>query len=425
MGDGRMSSKTLSLEEILERTIWMWPEDAQPIIKYLGMENVQLPAKPQSASAKHVAHEMARYLCEMGSNDVARFLRGGQSVSYDEVVLDVGKKLKAEVSKEASSAANEQAILSKVFADTVKNMTEEERRALLRTMNLQEQYVAGAGPLAVGLLQALASQYGGFAVYRLSVVAANVVSRALLGSGLSLATNAAITRGVGALLGPVGWIATGAWLAIDLAGPAFRKTVPAVVHIAFLRQMLMKRVTIGIVGDGSAGKDSMLKSVFGIDSGQIDPVAGSTTQAMVYVVDPAGAVQLINYPGFNDFRAEVNRNTDALLGHTDLFALVVDISRGVTDNDVQIYKKVSALGRPILLCANKVDLARKREDRSKLIQAVRTRLQATSLVETSFDPDPRLHLKPEGIAAVRSWITDQLQQQRKETAHVWVAASHH
>ena len=36
-----------------------------------------------------------------------------------------------------------------------------------------------------------------------------------------------------------------------------------------------------------------------------------------HAYDPVGAVQLINYPGFNDFRKHVNSKTDELLGHTD------------------------------------------------------------------------------------------------------------
>ena len=36
--------------------------------------------------------------------------------------------------------------------------------------------------------------------------------------------------------GPIGWALTGAWTAFDLAGPAKRVTVPAVIQIAVLRK---------------------------------------------------------------------------------------------------------------------------------------------------------------------------------------------
>lgn len=49
---------------------------------------------------------------------------------------------------------------------------------------------------------------------------------------------------IAVFLGPVGWVLTGVWTAIDLAGPAFRVTVPCVLHIAMLRQrMICRRVS--------------------------------------------------------------------------------------------------------------------------------------------------------------------------------------
>lgn len=77
---------------------------------------------------------------------------------------------------------------------------------------------------------------GGFASYQLALMVTNGVSRALLGRGLSFAANAALTRTLGVISGPIGWVVTGAWTAIDLAGPAFRVTLPAVIHVALLRK---------------------------------------------------------------------------------------------------------------------------------------------------------------------------------------------
>ncbi|OOQ19452.1 ubiquinol-cytochrome C chaperone, partial [Helicobacter pylori] len=38
--------------------------------------------------------------------------------------------------------------------------------------------------------------------------------------------------------GPVGWIITGVWTAIDIAGPAYRVTVPACILVTTLRKKL-------------------------------------------------------------------------------------------------------------------------------------------------------------------------------------------
>ena len=37
-------------------------------------------------------------------------------------------------------------------------------------------------------------------------------------------------------MGPVGFVVAGIWTTIDLAGPAYRVTVPVVLQVAFLRQ---------------------------------------------------------------------------------------------------------------------------------------------------------------------------------------------
>ncbi|MNH46242.1 hypothetical protein D3C79_1089360 [compost metagenome] len=38
------------------------------------------------------------------------------------------------------------------------------------------------------------------------------------------------------LTGPIGWVVTGAWTMVDIASPAYRVTIPAVIQVAALRQ---------------------------------------------------------------------------------------------------------------------------------------------------------------------------------------------
>ncbi|MFG9747714.1 ubiquinol-cytochrome C chaperone family protein [Pseudomonas aeruginosa] len=77
------------------------------------------------------------------------------------------------------------------------------------------------------------------ALYRTSTVIVNSMAQQLLGHGLRSAVVAGGTfaggRAVAALAGPVGWVIAGVWTAVDLAGPAYRVTIPCVLHIAMLR----------------------------------------------------------------------------------------------------------------------------------------------------------------------------------------------
>ena len=48
-------------------------------------------------------------------------------------------------------------------------------------------------------------------------------------------------RRISAFAGPVGWAITAAWTAYDVAGPAYRVTIPAVIQVAFLRQQYINK----------------------------------------------------------------------------------------------------------------------------------------------------------------------------------------
>lgn len=76
---------------------------------------------------------------------------------------------------------------------------------------------------------------GGFMSYQIALIVANAVAKAVIGRGLTLAANAGLTRAMSVFAGPIGWAITGLWTAVDLAGPAYRITMPAVIQVAFLR----------------------------------------------------------------------------------------------------------------------------------------------------------------------------------------------
>ncbi|MBN3066189.1 50S ribosome-binding GTPase [Pectobacterium aquaticum] len=412
-------NKTLSLVDVLQRTLAQNKKDITPLLGYLDTTQDELNLLMERSSTHTDAQKIADYLRKMGSNDIANVFRNGENVKYEEIVCDVGEKLKVEgVSKGKPVEINEELIIQHLFSDALKKMSDGERSALMRSMNLSEK---DQGAILAGTLmtsQVMLNQFGGFAVYRMSVILANMLARSLVGSGLNFAANAALVRGVGAFLGPIGWIASGAWLAVEIAGPAFRKTVPAIVHIAMLRQNVLKRLTISVVGDGSVGKDALFKSVFGVDTGNISPIAGSTSDTKVYDLGHTGTIKLINFPGFHDIRSEVNDLVNDNIKHTDLFLLVVDVSRGVSGHDVKTLKSLEAEGKPVLICLNKVDMLRP-NDKANMIQVAKERLQNPCVIETAFDPDPRLSQDgPVGARDVFDWVVGQLEELGKETAHL-------
>ncbi|GGE43285.1 hypothetical protein GCM10007421_16860 [Halopseudomonas oceani] len=411
-----VQKKSLTLVEVLQRALAYGASDVAPIADYLKMDKSDLELNARDRTLEN-AEKIASYLCRMGSNDFATVFRGGQGVGYSEIVFDVGRKLKVKVNESNSIEENEKAIIEKLFADALDQMSEDEKRELMGSIGITKMDVP-FGSAGTILVQQLARHYGGFAVYKSSLILANMVSRAVLGRGLTFAANAAISRTIGMAIGPIGWIVTGAWLAIDLAGPAYRKTVPAVLHVAMLRQMVVKRINIGVVGDGSVGKDSLFKSVFGLNTGNVSPVAGSTSDMQVYDLGGTGAIQLVNFPGFNDYRPEVESLAKDQLNHTDLFVMIIDVNRGISGADMKMLSSLQSFGRPVLVCLNKVDLVRP-SDLEALLSAARSRLHGVDLLETAFDPDIRLHQGGViGAEQVFEWVRVQLDSAGKETTHL-------
>lgn len=169
-----------------------------------------------------------------GGNSFINLFRG-TGPSYFEIVKDVADKLDANYNKLSTIDEVETAISMRIMSHAWEKMTDEERREFLLEMGIGTGIGSIPKALPVIALQA-AIKASGFFMYKFALIIANAVARAILGRGLTLATNAAISRSIGVFAGPIGLIITGIWTLLDLAGPAYRVTIPCVVHIAMLRQ---------------------------------------------------------------------------------------------------------------------------------------------------------------------------------------------
>jgi uncharacterized protein YaaW (UPF0174 family) len=169
-----------------------------------------------------------------GANSFATMLRGGEGVEYKEVLTDVCDKMKVNYNNDSSVEKIENNLLMKILTDAIENMSPEELKELAESTGVKN--TSGITPEAmVGVFQAV-FRAGGFKSYQLTLIIVNAVMKALIGRGLSFAGNAALTRTMAILTGPIGWVITGLWTAIDVAGPAYRVTIPSVIQVAVLRQ---------------------------------------------------------------------------------------------------------------------------------------------------------------------------------------------
>lgn len=189
-------------------------------------------------SPDHIKYwrEIAGELQCFGANSFATIFRGGKGVLYREILCDVCDKLDVNYNKNAPVLTIENNMLMKILEESIEKMSSEELRKFCEECHVPWKEVAGRSPQAVAALFQSAFTLGGFTSYQLTLIIVNALWKALFGTGLTLATNATLTRVAAILTGPIGWLITGAWTVIDIAGSAYRVTIPAVAQVALLRK---------------------------------------------------------------------------------------------------------------------------------------------------------------------------------------------
>lgn len=180
-----------------------------------------------------IAAELQRF----GANTlVTKTFRFGKGVLYREILTEVAEKLKVEFDKKSAIENIEDKLLNKILLDALEKMTEEERKEFATSMGVSG-LASFSSQATFAAFQAI-FKAGGFKSYQLTLVVINAISKAMLGRGLSFAGNAALMRSASLLVGPIGWTITGLWTIKDIAGPAFRVTIPAVIQVAYLRKKI-------------------------------------------------------------------------------------------------------------------------------------------------------------------------------------------
>lgn len=176
---------------------------------------------------------MVRELGLYGGNSVVNFFKG-EGADYPTILRKVAKRLKVSFRRTQSDKVIEGYMLQKLFDDMSERLTDEELRTMAREFGVKPLRYSRQAIVAA---MQVAIRRGG--IYRLSwsMNVANIVARQTIGRGVAtIATGTVLSRGLSILTGPIGWALTAAWTAYDIAGPAYRVIVPAVIHIAYLRQ---------------------------------------------------------------------------------------------------------------------------------------------------------------------------------------------
>lgn len=204
-----------------------------PDFKRLNPRAIQEPPI-YDGDHKEYADDIAAEIQKFGGNTIINFFRSGKGVPYAEVLRDVADKLGVNYNENSDAATIEGQIQIKVLEKAYEKMDDAQRKDLLDAVGAEHK---GGIPAALPVMAIQAAiRLGGFAAYQLALIVANAVARQVLGHGLRLAANAGLARVMGVLAGPIGWAITILWTILDMAGPAYRVTIPCVLQVAYMRQ---------------------------------------------------------------------------------------------------------------------------------------------------------------------------------------------
>lgn len=220
-------------------------DELEPLVGYILGATTELLSIEASYKAHAPMHSRYADLIGdeirlFGGNSFANLFRGG-GPEYGEIVSDVCSQIKVEIASGEPIAELERKLITKIFQDAWERMGAADREAFfeeLRKAGYNGRDFSMAAPIATIMAQ-IGVRMSGFFMYRMAIIVANAVAKQILGRGLTFAANAALTRTIGVFAGPIGWAVTAVWTAVDLAGPAYRVTIPCVLHIGYLRQKKM------------------------------------------------------------------------------------------------------------------------------------------------------------------------------------------
>jgi uncharacterized protein YaaW (UPF0174 family) len=168
----------------------------------------------------YAINELQRF----GGNTIFNLVRG-HGVSYREILEDVCRKLKVNFNKDNSTELLEQYMLQKFLIMSIDKMTDEDARHL--SANLSKE----ALKQQIGLLKAGSPIF----IRLITMLVANMAKSWGLRQAGALVARFAGSRAFAILTGPIGWVLTAIWTAFDVAGAAYRVTIPCTITVAYLR----------------------------------------------------------------------------------------------------------------------------------------------------------------------------------------------
>ena len=179
-----------------------------------------------------MANEIGEEFRKFGSNTVKTLYRHGEADSYDTILRRVCKRMKVKVDYGETVQEMEYQLLTNVCEEAASHLSDEELRDIadeagIPHKNLKHQMLVYSIMMAIRHNSILFARLVNYVVIR--------VANMLLGREIMMMGVNTLGRYFGMAAGPIGWALLAGWTISDIASPAYRVMIPAVIMIASMR----------------------------------------------------------------------------------------------------------------------------------------------------------------------------------------------
>ena len=179
-----------------------------------------------------MSREIGEELRKFGSNTVKTLWRKGEADSYETIVRRVCKRMRIKVGSEDSTETMERELLTTLCEQTTGKMSYDELKGFadkagIPHKRLNKQMLVYAVMYAIRRNTYLLTEM----IYYITTSIADM----LLGRWIAMMSMGTVGRYLGMAAGPIGWAALAGWTISDIASPAYRVMIPAVIMVASMR----------------------------------------------------------------------------------------------------------------------------------------------------------------------------------------------
>ena len=175
--------------------------------------------------------QISEELLKYGSNTITTFWNGKPD-TYATVLRRICEQMDVRTKEHDDVKTMEQNLLTTLCQDTLNKMSERELRLLANENGIPDKTLTRQA-LTAALLMAVRTSRA--VLTRIAARVIQYIVEIITIRGVATAGIETATRAVSSALGPIGWIALGAWTVYDISSPAYRVCVPAVLQVAYMR----------------------------------------------------------------------------------------------------------------------------------------------------------------------------------------------